>query len=327
MERNRAIREQRRILGGLAQHSPGFNGLFRSTGFRKKIFSFFLPSLCRLRPIDMGMVTGKPQLSAMSCVEASDTFAPDLERADPACTLPRPESNDLAASGMRHRGRTDDNPFHEDEKEEQLRQAIELSEEDIVVRENSDVAHAIMRSKADAPITDDGVIVMRLTKLGNYGEVMAALESSDHLSGPRSRVIEAGCEVRPSWTPALLLVPLTQSQVEEELEMELRAHHIVGCEGDKDLIIAALKTLRCNIRPSVVGPSISSAIANRDERNLTNAADGEVDEIEVEIEYRNTFLDYPIPKDISEVTAFHESAPCGDSSATQPVNPRRYISK
>lgn len=178
-----------------------------------------------------------------------------------------------------------------------------------------------MRSKADAPVTDDGVMVMRLTKLGHYAEVMAALASSDHLCGPVSRVTEAGCEVRPSWTPALLLVPLKQSQV-EELGVELRAHHIVGCEGDKDLVLAALKTLCSKRRPSLVAPTISSAIAHADEHNLTNAAENcEVDEIEVEIEYTNTFLDYRISKDISEATAFHESAPCGDAGQNSACKP------
>lgn len=116
--------------------------------------------------------------------------------------------------------------------------------------------------------------------------------------------------------------------------MELRAHHIVGYKDDHDLVRAALSALCSKRRPSVAAPAMTSAIAHCDEHNLTRVVDNcDFDDIEVEIKYtveikyRNTFLDYRIPKDISEATAFHESAPCGDSSAIQPVNARRYISK
>merc|ERR1712139_464741 len=94
---------------------------------------------------------------------------------------------------------------------------------------------------------------MRLKRIGLADDVNTALLSSPPLSAVIERVIQAGCEVCPEWTPAKLLVPLTQEMV-GELGIELRAHHIVAHEGDKQLIEAALRTLPCRRRPTLSAP-------------------------------------------------------------------------
>merc|ERR1712046_564205 len=113
-----------------------------------------------------------------------------------------------------------------------------------------------MRSKADAPLMSDGVVLMGFKRVGNLNGIVESLLSSEHLVGPISRVVDAGCEVRPAWTLAVLLVPLTQAQV-DELGVELSVHHIFAHEDDKELLIRALKELPSRRRTSIVMPPTS----------------------------------------------------------------------
>mmetsp|Transcript_129374 Transcript_129374/g.223361 ORF Transcript_129374/g.223361 Transcript_129374/m.223361 type:complete len:444 (-) Transcript_129374:161-1492(-) len=208
--------------------------------------------------------------------------------------------------------------------EEAYQAAISHSVQDANQYEQSCLVEAIMRSKADAPVSNDGVVVMTLNKIVDYSEVRKALTTSVHLQRAITDVMEAGCEVAPSWTPALLLVPLTQPQV-EELGMPLRAHHIVGRQSDKDLVVETLQGLRSKKRPSVKVPPVFSGGSHGTECKSTKTSE----DVLVDVVVENTFLKYPIPKDISEASVFAESAPCGDSSAKQPAklcsaNPRRW---
>jgi len=305
LDRNKVMRDSRHALTGLARFTDDFDlGNLRDRALRASVLAFFLPPQCKWMPFEF----------RAACTRCADLRTHQDELM----------STNTTASGVRQCEQPDDEIANQngEEKEEQLTQAIEHSMSEAIEKEEQDVFRAIMFSKPDAPVSSDGVIVMRLNKLGSYTEVMTTLTKSDHLSGPISRVIDAGCEVRPSWTPALLLVPLTQALV-EELGMELRPHHIVAREKDKDLVVAALKEIRSKIRPSVVAPPTSLARAHSDKCKLAQMVENSTDDF-IDLVVERTFLHYPIEKDISEASAFTLSAPCGSSSANQPENPRRW---
>lgn len=215
--------------------------------------------------------------------------------------------------------------FASDEKDEQWSKAIQESMDEAISLENSYVSRAVMCSKVDAPVSNDGVVVMRLNKLGSHAEVIAGLTSSEHLRASISRVAAAGCEVAPSWTPALLLVPLTELQL-EELGVQLCAHHVVGLAADIPLVRLALQGIRGKIRPSIRAPAPVVPHGDEDEfsiekaDHIENGDDAEIIEVVVE----KTFVNCPVQKDISEASAFPESAPCGTSESAQPQNPRRW---
>ena len=126
-------------------------------------------------------------------------------------------------------------------------------------------------------------------------------------------VAEAGCEVTPSWADgAVLLMPLTQVQA-EETQLDLRPHHIVALNGDKDRILAALQTLPCRSRPKI-----------RNETGLPKHQPKQVlawkEDVDLILTVDRTFLTC-IPAAPSEAAL--ESAPCGDMNSAQPVNPRK----
>jgi len=195
---------------------------------------------------------------------------------------------------------------------EVLHQSVQTAWED----EQAHLMDALMRSKGDAPLTSDGIVLMRLKRVGRINDIVAALLESVHLHAPIGRVIETGCEVRPAWTPAILLVPLTEAQV-LELGVELSVHHIIAHMSDKDLILAALKALPSRQRPSVSMPPSSSQVSPPPAEGLPNTGI-------LTVEVERTFLSCRIPKDVSEASGVACTAPCGDASAPQPVNPRRW---
>lgn len=133
-----------------------------------------------------------------------------------------------------------------DEKEEQSEewaQAIELSMEEAVADENSDVSLAIMRSKADAPpyLNSDGVVVLCLTRHAQSAEVAIALEESGQLADARATVADAGCELKPQWAGgAWMLLPLTHEQF-QEAGLRTGPRHIVALSRDEWAVRQALQ--------------------------------------------------------------------------------------
>ena len=79
---------------------------------------------------------------------------------------------------------------------------------------------ALRNSKSDnPPLSGDGVVIFRLARwaTSNLEEVNAVLfDATGPLRPLHHRVLEAGCEVAPEWSPArALFVPLTQPQLQE----------------------------------------------------------------------------------------------------------------
>jgi len=203
--------------------------------------------------------------------------------------------------------------------QQEVAHAVEQSVQSALKEEEAFLVDAIMRSKADAPVSDEGVVIMRLKRVGHYKSVIAGLLDSSYLEAAVSRVKDSGCELQPDWTPALLLLPLTQTQV-EELEVQLSAHHIIALESDKDLVVAALQEIPSRKRPSVAVPPTSqiSSVSHNVDSPLNFSAEV------VGVEIVNTFIKVPIPTDISEASGYADTAPCGVDSSHQPKNPRRW---
>ena len=99
----------------------------------------------------------------------------------------------------------------------------------------------------------------------------------------------------------------------EEAQLDLRPHHIVTLNGDKDRILAALQTLPCRSRPRI-----------RKEAEVPRHQPKQVpvwkEDVELILTVDRTFLTC-IPAAPSEAAL--ESAPCGDMKSAQPVNPRK----
>jgi len=204
-----------------------------------------------------------------------------------------------------------------DADKEHVAQVLTESVQTALQDEQASLVEVMMRSKADAPLTSDGFFLGRFKRVGNLKDVVESLLSSDHLIEPISRVFDAGCEVRPAWTLALLLVPLTQAQV-DELGVELSVHHVIAHESDKEPLIRALKVLPSRKRVSIVMPPTSPVIPPPGDDIVNSRTDVPVLEIE------RTFLQFHIPKDVSEGSNFAYTAPCGDENSHQPANPRRW---
>lgn len=200
---------------------------------------------------------------------------------------------------------------------QEVHRVLEESVQTALQAENGCLVEAIMRSKADAPLTSDGVVLMRLKRVGSLSSLMESLLCSEHLKRLITHVIDAGCEPRPAWTPALLLVPLTKAQV-DELGMELSVHHIIALDTDKEALLNALRELPSRRRASIVMPPSSPVEAPQDEELITSGVDTPV------LEVVRTFLNYDIAREVSEISKFAYSALCGDAGSHQPANTRRW---
>jgi len=125
-----------------------------------------------------------------------------------------------------------------------------LSDAQACALETANLAEAIMRSKAEVPLLPpEAAVIYRLTTLNS--EVSALLMEVEELSQARARVVDAGCEVRPSFGGgATFFIPITEQQY-AELGHPLLAHHVVALQEDKPAIEKALSCLSKPRRPKV----------------------------------------------------------------------------
>lgn len=85
--------------------------------------------------------------------------------------------------------------------------------------------------------------ILRLS--GCSAEIASTLREADCLAHCCARFDDASPEFepQPEWAHgALLLVPVKPQEV-EEAELELRAHHIIALQGDKECVYEALSTI------------------------------------------------------------------------------------
>jgi hypothetical protein len=126
---------------------------------------------------------------------------------------------------------------------------------------------ALQESKAvPAPLSSDGVVLLRLTRNARSPEVNALLlDPAGPLAGFHSRVVDAGCEVTPSWARgAKLYVPCTQPLFGElERSFEIHEHHILALTADKQQIERALQAI-----PRRNRPRLASELHSREDNEI-----------------------------------------------------------
>ena len=94
----------------------------------------------------------------------------------------------------------------------------EMKDEDAVATETDDLLRAVRNSRVErGPLSSDGVICFRLTRKANAPHVNELLfDATGPLAELHQRVLDAGCEVAPEWSPVkALFVPLTKNQLDE----------------------------------------------------------------------------------------------------------------
>jgi len=136
------------------------------------------------------------------------------------------------------------------------------------VKATEDLMTALCASRDQVPALNvDGVCLFRLTRMGTCPHVTdLLLDATGPLQPLHTRVLEAGCEVNPSWNLVkVLFVPLTEGQMVElqglaahgyELSNE---YHLLALQSDEELIADALRSkFRNKNRPKLkkVGPEI-----------------------------------------------------------------------
>jgi len=119
-------------------------------------------------------------------------------------------------------------------------------------QESEQLAQALLHSKADVPAwSNDGVVILRLTRMARSPLVLGVLHKSPALSHCRQLVEDAGCSMEPPWAGgAKLLVPLTREQL-QEASIELSDNHIVALATDVEVIKSALAAINFKKRPKL----------------------------------------------------------------------------
>ncbi|CAE7445266.1 unnamed protein product [Symbiodinium sp. CCMP2592] len=122
----------------------------------------------------------------------------------------------------------------------------------------NDLLTALRNSKNDnPPLSGDGVVIFRLTRKANAEEVNAILfDVTGPLWSLHRRVLDAGCEVAPEWSPIkALFVPLTQPQLQELTHgniYELGKVHLLALQSDAKLLTESFnEELQRSVRPKL----------------------------------------------------------------------------
>lgn len=198
--------------------------------------------------------------------------------------------------------------------------AMQESEAEAIAREGSDIAEAVLRSKADAgPLVGQALVVLRLSR--HPSEILAALFEAPELATAFALVEEAGCEVLPEWAQgAVLLAPLTHEQA-IEAGLELQAHHIVVAQLEQANVENVLSKIRFRRRPQVRLEDVPF-------QNLAAASSGDASATEcfsVVVNVERTFVNFPAPKAASEISGDAiRSEPWGSLGDGQQRNPHRW---
>jgi len=212
IDRNCAIYEHRRVLLQLTTwDASSCCTSFKDVAFRCKLLEFFLPSSCTFLPlISMPSATIQKHVASTSVPSAVVAW-----------------TKDHCVEGQKHGSDQDNEPQKEDSDDSQ------------------ELLDAIRRSQATAiPLSNDGVVLLRLTRMARTPEVIDTLLTSPALEQCRNRVTDAGCEVAPfGCAGAKFFVPCTTRQLDElaEAGIELMDHHILALHYDQGVIEEALK--------------------------------------------------------------------------------------
>lgn len=198
---------------------------------------------------------------------------------------------------------------------------LQISEQAAVEQENSDISQAVLQSKTDE---SSRCVVLRLTL--HSAEIKQMILEAESLRDCIADISAAGCETSPAWANgALLLVPLTQSQVEEPGWI-LKPFHIIARICDQKLVEDALSRLPRRKRPKCKEADEADLLDNKavsdpgygsESAAMIDVSPDSPQVVSVEVE--GTFL----PHGLRASSSVIQSAPCGSSPARDPINPRR----
>eukprot|EP00931_Biecheleriopsis_adriatica_P060622 TRINITY_DN36419_c0_g1_i1.p1 TRINITY_DN36419_c0_g1~~TRINITY_DN36419_c0_g1_i1.p1 ORF type:complete len:584 (+),score=113.31 TRINITY_DN36419_c0_g1_i1:43-1794(+) len=228
--------------------------------------------------------------------------------------------------------------LEETETEPGLEEALQLSEQDAMQKEQQDVQEALLRSKESA-LSQEGVTLFRLTFHNPH--VISAILTSPELEGCRSRVESSGCSIQPDWAnAALLLVPATQEQI-EEARIQLKPHNILMLDSERALLESCLTKLSRRKRPQLkleqypVGciqmqPAPNAENSNEEEKGTssemhdftaTGVPEGWAD---LGLVVERTFLSFPVEREVSDASTIVHSAPAPGETPNRHVNPHQW---
>jgi hypothetical protein len=184
---------------------------------------------------------------------------------------------------------------------------------------SAQVQEAVLRSKVEA---SRGLDVLLLSLSGHTPDVKKRILESPDLAEARTRVAEESCQLAPEWANgALLLVPLRQDQA-LEARMELRPHHVVILQRDRQAIESTLMGLPKRRRPRIKSdhPAPVDSLAGDESLDAAITKAPSVDSLDdvdlhmngdVMFSVENTFLNFYMAKPLAETPARAESAPGG----------------
>lgn len=204
-----------------------------------------------------------------------------------------------------------------------------MSEEAALCQEQAHLQEALLRSKScgGPPISGDDIVIFRLSRFSK--DVQEILTTSSQLGPCHHQVTDAGCQVRPDFTDATCLVPITAEQY-AELDLHLEVHRILACRKDRDLIMKALRQVSSRQRPKLRNEDHAYLTqAPKDHPPVDSAEESDRAELHITEEcVLNGFVHFKLPCDVSEIAsdkACH-SAPAGtsDTANAQPRNVHRF---
>lgn len=111
----------------------------------------------------------------------------------------------------------------------ELEEVLQMSEEAALCQEQAHLQEALLRSKScgGPPISGDDIVIFRLSRFSK--DVQEILSTSSQLGPCHHQVTDAGCQVRPDFTDATCLVPITAEQYAElDLHLEVTTSWLVG---------------------------------------------------------------------------------------------------
>ncbi|CAE8640164.1 unnamed protein product [Polarella glacialis] len=207
--------------------------------FRRAVFEFLLPPGYFESHMRSAAAAEPAQLTAASAAEPVPPPAQDEEPEKPVSS--------------------------EQSEEVELSLALELSQQEANAEENSHVAEALLRSRSEARLSGDGVVLLRLDSHARSPQVAEALLYSPELAPCRAMVAEAGCELQPAWAGgAWLFVPLKESQFQEagpDLHANVKHIHILALSEHEPLVHQALKCVPRKCRPKCYHESLGAPAA------------------------------------------------------------------
>jgi len=264
--RNRGLRNTWAALVALSrpQSNAGF-GAFTNVILLKVIFACLLPPHSEWPWLTRVKHCQSPSIFRMEHNEESVSLDCDPAQASPVafdasgvasttlvCTATAPGCQ--TPDGTLAQQRFDSVVSPEDaEKSIDLANALALSAAEAHEQESSELAQAVLLSKADRPaeLSADGVVLLRLDRHAQAEEVKSALLCAPELASCRRIVEEAGCQLRPDWANgAWLFVPVTQGQYEES-GIDASSIHILMLAENEVEVRHALRHVPKLKRPSL----------------------------------------------------------------------------